>query len=164
MLRHLANLILAVLPPSRLFRLRVLLLRLAQVDVADSVCFCGRGWIFGRGRLTIGSGTWLSPKVVFFTHLDAPITIGRNCDVGHGVEFVPGGHEIGTHERRAGKGTARPIQIGDGCWIGARALILGGVEIGKGSVVAAGSVVISNVPEDSLVAGVPARIKRRLAP
>jgi maltose O-acetyltransferase len=54
------------------------------------------------------------------------------------------------------------VTIADGCWIGARALILGGVTIGPGSVIAAGSVVVSDVPENVLAAGVPARARRAL--
>ncbi len=52
---------------------------------------CGRGWIYGRGRLSIGNDTWLSPGVIFHTHLDAPIIIGSNCDIGPSVEFITGG-------------------------------------------------------------------------
>ncbi|MFE8729811.1 DapH/DapD/GlmU-related protein, partial [Aeromonas hydrophila] len=62
-----------------------------------------------------------------------------------------------------GEGVALPISIGDGCWIGADVLIIGGVTIGKGVVVAAGSVVTRDIPDNVLVAGVPAVIKRRLA-
>jgi acetyltransferase-like isoleucine patch superfamily enzyme len=55
-----------------------------------------------------------------------------------------------------------PITIGDGCWIGARAMILPGVTIGKRVLVAAGAVVTRDVPDDSLVAGNPARVVRQL--
>jgi acetyltransferase-like isoleucine patch superfamily enzyme len=55
-----------------------------------------------------------------------------------------------------------PIHIGDGCWIGARAMILPGVTIGKRVLVAAGAVVTRDVPDDSLVAGNPARVVRAL--
>jgi maltose O-acetyltransferase len=65
-------------------------------------------------------------------------------------------------QRRAGEGVANSIEIGDGCWIGARSIILGGVRIGEGSVVAAGSVVTRDVPSNVLIAGVPACIKRKL--
>jgi len=55
-----------------------------------------------------------------------------------------------------------PISVGDGCWIGARTVILGGVTIGAGSIVAAGSMVAYDVPANVLVAGVPAKVKRVL--
>lgn len=110
----------------------------------------------------IGAGSWLSPGVKIYTHEAADILIGERCDIGHGVELNPGSHLMGDSIRRAGSPTARSIRIGDGCWIGARALILGGVTIGNSSVIAAGAVVIANVPPNSLVAGVPARIKRVL--
>jgi maltose O-acetyltransferase len=162
MIRHLLNFLLRWLPPSRLFAPRRWLLRRAGVDLADDVCFCGGGWIYGRGFVTIGSKSWLSPGVIIHSHLDAPINIGRKVDIGPSVEFVTGSHVIGTSQRRAGAGTALPISIGDGCWIGARTVILGGVSIGAGSVVAAGSVVTRDVPANVLVAGVPAKVKRVL--
>lgn len=162
MIRHLLNFILWALPPTRLFGVRRFLLGLSGVVVADDTCFCGRGWIFGRGRLEIGSGTWLSPGVIIHSHRDAPIHIRERCDIGPGVEIVTGGHEVGPSERRAGQGTAEAIVIEAGCWIGARALILGGVTVGAGSIVAAGAVVTDDVAPNTLVAGVPARKKRDL--
>lgn len=55
-----------------------------------------------------------------------------------------------------------PITIGDGSWIATRAMILAGVTIGSRSVVGAGSLVLEDVPDDTLVAGVPARPLRKL--
>lgn len=162
MIRHLINLFLAVLPPSRLFALRNIALRLGDVDINTSASFCGRSWIYGRGRLRIGADTWLSPGVIVYTHVDADVQIGKCCDIGPGVEFITGSHRIGSASRRAGAGRADPIVVGDGCWIGASSLILGGVAIGAGSIVAAGSVVTKDVPPHTLVAGVPARVKRQL--
>ena len=130
--------------------------------MGNGVCFCGGGWIYGRGMLKIHDGTWISPSTVFYTHVEAPIVIGAKCDIGPGVKFIPGGHQIGTSSRRAGKGTAKPIVVEDGCWIGAYTQILGGVTIGKGSVIAAGSVVTRDIKENSLAAGVPAIIKKEL--
>lgn len=163
MLRHLLNFLLWLLPPSRLFLFRRFCLKLGHVTIGESVSVCGRGWIYGRGRLSIGRDTWLSPGIIFYTHIDAHISIGERCDVGPAVEFITGGHVIGTASRRAGLGTAKPIVINDGCWIGAGSRILGGVNIGCGVVVAAGSVVTKDVPANVLVAGVPAVIKKRLA-
>ena len=100
--------------------------------------------------------------VIFYTHLEAPIVIGSNCDIGPSVEFITGSHEVGTSLRRAGKGIAKPIVINDGCWIGAGSRILAGVTIGSGTIVASGSVVVCDVPENVLVAGVPAIVKKNL--
>ena len=139
-----------------------ILLKLGQIDVGKSVSVCGRGWIYGRGLLVIKDNTWLSPGVIFYTHLDAPIVLGSNCDIGPAVEFITGGHIIGSSTHRAGVGTANSIVINDGCWIGAGTRILGGVNIGRGVVVAAGSLVICDVPPNVLVAGIPAQIKKKL--
>ena len=163
MLRYLINFILIVIPPSRFFGFRRKLLKYSSVDVGDDTRFCGGGWIYGRGRLKIGAGTWLSPSSTFYTHNDASISIGNNCDIGPGVKFITGSHHIGGKTRRAGMGTAKPIVIEDGCWIGAYSIILGGVTIGRGSVIAAGSVVTRDVGEDVLAAGVPALVRKELS-
>jgi acetyltransferase-like isoleucine patch superfamily enzyme len=54
----------------------------------------------------------------------------------------------------------QPVRIGDHVWIGARAAVLKGVTIGDGAIVAAGAVVVDDVPAGALAAGVPARIVR----
>jgi maltose O-acetyltransferase len=161
-LRHLVNFLLTWLPPSRCFGLRSALLRACRVDLGRDVKVCGRGWIYGRGVLGIGDHTWLSPQVVFYTHPDAPIRIAENCDIGPGVQFITGTHEIGPATRRAGAGLARAISVGRGTWIGASVRILGGVTIGEGCVVAAGAVVTQDIPAQSLAAGIPATVKRVL--
>ena len=162
MIRHFVNLLLWLLPPSRLFGFRRACLSGAGVEIGADVAICGRGWIYGRGRLRIGNLSWLSPGVIIYTHLDAEIVIGDRCDIGPGVEFITGSHAIGSTSRRAGEGTALPILVGHGCWIGAGSRILGGVTIGDGVIVAAGAVVTDDVQSDVLVAGVPAVLKRAL--
>jgi maltose O-acetyltransferase len=64
--------------------------------------------------------------------------------------------------RRRHLGIAKPVTIGDDVWIGGNAVILPGVTIGNNCVVAAGAVVTKDVPANSLVAGVPARIIKQL--
>lgn len=162
MIRHLVNLLLWGLPPTRLFAVRRMFWRIAGIDLGDGVSLAGRGWIYGRGALSIGCDTWLSPGCILFTHEEASIRIGERCDIGPNVEFITGSHEIGSGMRRAGVGTAKAITVGDGCWIGAGSRLLGGIRIGTGTIVAAGSVVTTDLPDDVLAAGVPARVKKTL--
>ena len=74
---------------------------------------------------------------------------------------MTGSHAVGSSSRRAGKGEARKIIVGNGTWIGGYSIILGGVNIGDGCVIAAGSVVTRNVHDNTLAAGVPA-IKKKV--
>jgi len=71
-------------------------------------------------------------------------------------------HEIGSESQRAGTTIQLPIIIEDGCWVGARANILPGVKIGKGCIIAAGSVVTKDCEPNGLYAGVPAKRIRDL--
>lgn len=163
MFRHFVNVFLFHFPPSRLFFLRNFLLRLANINLSKNVAFCGRGWVYGRGSLLIGRNTWISSAVEFYTHEDAFIEIGENCDIGPRVAFIIGSHAVGDVDRRAGVGMANSIVVGDGTWIGAGATILDGVTIGKGCIVAAGAVVRNDIEDNCLAAGVPALVKKRLA-
>lgn len=90
------------------------------------------------------------------------VTIGNNVSIGPGVHFISDSHKIGTSERRAGDASFEAIQVEDGCWIGADVTIIGNVKIGKGSVIAAGAVVNRDCEPNSLCAGVPAKIIKKL--
>jgi maltose O-acetyltransferase len=162
MWRHLVNLLLFVLPPTRLFAFRRALLVRVGLRLGPNARICGRGWIYGRGEINVGADSWVGLDAVFYSHADAPIRIGANCDIGPANMFVTGSHIIGEGARRAGEGTSAPITIGDGCWLGARVTVLGGVTIGQGAIVAAGAVVTKDVPPHSLVGGVPAKLIRQL--
>jgi acetyltransferase-like isoleucine patch superfamily enzyme len=70
---------------------------------------------------------------------------------------------MGGGAKRAGIGAADPIVVGDGSWIGARAVILGGATIGSGCIIGAGAVVLPGIYEaNTLLAGVPARVIKKL--
>ena len=150
------------LPETRCFAIRRLFFRLARVRMAKPVWICGDCRVQGRGELSIGQHSWLSPGTTISTRRGAPIEIGRHCDLGPDCLILTGSHEIGDSRQRAGEVIARPVKIGDGCWIGARVTILGGVSIGRGCVVAAGAVVTRDIPDNCMVGGVPARIIREL--
>lgn len=158
----LANCVSRVTPPTAGFALRRRLYRLGGVRIADGARICGGVAITNR-FVTIGSDSWVGHGTRIIGGPHAPISVGANCDLGPEVLLVCGSHAIGGTHRRAGDGVSRLISIGDGTWLGARATVLGGVVIGKGCVVAAGSVVTDSVEPNSLVGGVPGRLLRTLS-
>lgn len=161
-MRYFFNLCVWLLPPTRLFHIKRYLAKLAGLVISDGVSISGQTCFFGKGRVSIGSHTWIGLKNSFYCTQFAEIRIGANCDVGPEVAFIPGSHQIGRYERRAGTGTGGNIVIEDGCWIGARVTILGGVTVGNGSIIGAGSLVNKDVPANTIYAGVPAKLIRSL--
>ena len=92
------------------------------------------------------------------------VRIGDNVWIAPNVGIYAAGHPLDAVDRIGGEEYAFPVTIGDNVWIGGGVTIIGGVTIGKNAVVAAGSVVIRDVPPDTLVAGNPARVVRKLGP
>ncbi|RAX43840.1 hypothetical protein DQ354_18685 [Arthrobacter sp. AQ5-06] len=82
--------------------------------------------------------------------------------IGPFVRLVTDSHELGPSAKRGGANKWPPIVIGDGTWIGASVTVLGGVTIGKGCVIAAGAVVVHDIPDNSLAGGVPAKVIKKL--
>lgn len=95
--------------------------------------------------------------------LDAcPIHIGKNALLGPGVSLVTPDHPLDSVQRYNGLEFAKPITIGDNCWIGAGATIIGGVTLGDNVVVGAGAVVTKSFGDNVVLAGVPARITKTI--
>jgi len=90
--------------------------------------------------------------------LTGGVQIGRNCFFTNEIRIYSHKHEIPPRSKpvRSRKVVPERVIIGDDVFIGARAMILSGVKIGKGAIIAAGSVVTKDVEEYSFVAGVPA--------
>ena len=88
------------------------------------------------------------------------MTIGDGSQIGHDVVFATLDHLIDPARRKTT--CPAPIVLGRNVWVGAHATILKGVTIGDNAIVAAGAVVTKDVPADTIVGGVPARIIRRI--
>lgn len=112
--------------------------------------------------VSFGPRCWVNRNFV----VDGPgeVTIGADVVIGPDVRVYTSTHPIAERpSRRAGDPQVRSVSIGDGVWIGARVTILPGLTIGAGSVIAAGAVVASDVPANTVVGGVPAKVIRDLA-
>ena len=93
---------------------------------------------------------------------DADITIGDNTMLGPGVCISTAEHPLSPELRRNGLQYNKPVHIEDNVWIGAGAVILAGVTIGRNAVIGAGSVVTKDIPADSLALGIPAKVIRSI--
>lgn len=160
LIRMIANLI----PRYTGGRLRAQLLRSADITIGKGTVIMGVPLLYGSGpiarRIQIGEDVMINIGCVF--DLSAPITIGDDVGIGHESMILTSSHMIGAHGRRTGPLTTAPVAIGHGVWLGARSVVLPGVDIGAGCVVGAGAVVTKSVPANTLVGGVPARAIRAL--
>ncbi len=102
---------------------------------------------------------------------DAEVTIGDDCNFGPNVTIVTPIHPMLATERKAirtPKGEtktlcyAKPVHIGNNCWLGASVTVCPGVTIGDNCVIGAGSVVLRDIPANSFAAGVPCKVIRPL--
>lgn len=108
------------------------------------------------GRLVLGHGTnvnGLGTKIL----VAEDVTIGSGCTFSWDVQVLDNDFHTMTVGGRQQPSSA-PVRIGDRVWLGTRAVVLKGVTIGDGAVVAAGAVVTKDVPAHAIVAGVPARV------
>lgn len=114
-----------------------------------------QGWMETGCEVSFGSGCHIyEPR--------AGLAIGDHCMIGGGVLIcgVNHGHAMRNIPMRQQAIEAAPIVIGHDVWIGMGAIILPGVTIGDGAIVAAGSVVTSDIPSAAVVSGIPARIMK----
>lgn len=137
---------------------RWLLLRALGMNVSRSAIEAS-GY-YGSRRISIGRGTFVNRQA--FLDGSDEIRIGARCQIGMQVMILTGSHEIGTPAQRGSGSVHEPVTIGDGVWVGARAMILPGVTIGNGAVIAAGAVVTRACLANVLYGGVPARPIREL--
>lgn len=105
-----------------------------------------------NAELFIGDNTYINRRTEI--KCQERITIGADCAISWDVTIMDTDyHCIIPSEKKTA-----PVKIGNHVWIGARAMVLKGVNVGDGAVIAAGAIVTSDVPPHTLVAGVPAKV------
>jgi acetyltransferase-like isoleucine patch superfamily enzyme len=92
------------------------------------------------------------------------VTIGDRCMFGPNVSIFAATHETAVQSRRDNIEYAKPVVIGDDCWIGGNVVILPGVTIGKGCTIGAMSVVSRDIPDFSVAMGQPAKVVKKVEP
>jgi tetrahydrodipicolinate N-acetyltransferase len=116
------------------------------VEIGNN-CVIMMGAVLNIGAV-IGERTMIDMNVV----VGGRAIVGKDCHIGAGTVLA------GVVEPP----NAEPVIIGDNVLIGANAVVLEGVKVGKGAVIAAGSVVVRDVEEDTVVAGVPAKVIKKV--
>ena len=117
----------------------------------------------GADGISVGDDTYVGPGA-YISAVNTTVTIGRKVMLSPHVAIVAGDHNTSVlgrfmrdvYEKR--ETDDLPVVVSDDVWIGTRAIILKGVTIGRGAVVAAGAIVTRDVPPYAVVAGVPARL------
>jgi acetyltransferase-like isoleucine patch superfamily enzyme len=149
-----------LLPRFRLFNLiKSYYLRVVwSAKIGHRVVFYSGVWIFTGRKLVVGSDVDFAKDVLVTT--DGGVSIGDRVLIGYRTQILSSNHRVPPLPRKifeAGH-VKKEVKISNDVWIGANCVILPGVEIGEGAVVAAGSVVTKNVPPFTFVGGVPAKV------
>ncbi len=112
---------------------------------------------FGK-NMAIGRNVFINSGCCFQDQ--GGIELGDGCMIGHQVVIATLNHDLAP-ERRAGMRAAK-VTLGKNVWVGAHATVLPGVTVGDNAVIAAGAVVAKDVPANAVVAGVPAKVIRKI--
>ena len=113
--------------------------------------------ILCNGEISIGYNSYINPNCEL--NISYKLTIGNDCAIAWGLKIIDDDqHKI----TGSGKPMPNSINIGNHVWIGMNVTILKGVTIGDNAVIAAGSVVVNNIPGNALAAGVPAVVVKAI--
>ena len=137
--------------------LRVFFLRLFGAKIGEGVVIRANVNVTFPWRLAIGDHVWIGEEATILSL--AQVTIRSNVCISQRAYLCTGSHDFRSETFDL---QTKPITIHPGSWIAAQAFVAMGVEVGEGSVVSAGSVVIENVPPRSFVRGNPAAVVKTL--
>lgn len=145
--------------------------RLARYFLRSSFKKCGQNVKFNHKdtltyrNISVGNDVYIAPGAVFLS-TDSEIFIGNKVLFGPNVTIITGDHPIDLRgkyifditEKKAGEDL--PVKIEDDVWVGTGTIILKGVTLHRGAIVAAGAVVTKDVPAYSIAGGIPAKVIR----
>lgn len=115
-----------------------------------------------RGKLRIGDDVEINHQAMIAANNGSAVTVGNHVHIAHWVSIKGLTHEISLDSPSiAGRSKFLDIEIGEGAWLCAGVIVIPGVRIGKKNCVAAGGVVVHSTPDNVLLAGVPATVKKR---
>lgn len=143
------------LDPERLNeREELLRSMLGNVDgdiLIEQPFYCDYGY-----NISVGKNFYANFNMVILD--EAKVTFGDNVFIAPNCAFYTAGHPIDAEERNKGLEYARPITVGNNVWIGGNVCVVPGVTIGDNCVIGAGSVVVKDIPANSVAVGNPCRV------
>jgi|SRR3989339_82606 len=120
---------------------------------------CDKVIIYGPENISLGNNVTINDAVIIQSCEGAPIEIGNRVNIAYGSVIITGSRDFSISSRTNDqKHISRPVIIEDDVVVNARAIILPGIRIGSGSVVAAGSLVTQDIKSKTMVFGVPAKV------
>ncbi len=142
--------------PTRTSMLQTILGEVAGEILIEQPFYCDYGY-----NIRVGHNFYANFNMVILD--EATVTFGDNVFIAPNCSFYTAGHPLDPVERNKGLEYARPITVGNNVWIGGNVCVLPGVTIGDNCVIGAGSVVVKDVPANSVAVGNPCKVIKTIS-
>lgn len=145
-------------PKDMLSRTELLHRLLGHVEgelLIEQPFYCDYGY-----NIIVGKNFYANFNLVILD--EAPVTFGDNVFIAPNCAFYTAGHPLSPEERNKGLEYAHPITVGNNVWIGGNVSVLPGVTIGDNCVIGAGSVVVRDIPANSVAVGNPCKVVKTI--